>query len=585
MTMEFTDEQLKYINSSIEKHTFLEACPGSGKTEVVAAKVAKEISCWGKAPGGIAILSFANSATDELAKRISKHTNPGKSMYPHFLGTFDSFIYKNIVSPLVIDLTNYVGEGKDASIKIIEPSAFLGYRTNYGYAARGKVFAHHFSFDLMNEKILFDTGDSILNRTLNALTLEEWQINDLVETKLKMLRGGFATYRDIEYLTLNVMKDLKFKNFVELLVKRYPLIVIDECQDLSKEQLFILQTLANNGAILHFVGDLHQAIYGFRDVEPAAVKQFTDDNNFEHFKLTRNFRSCQNIVNICAQLTDRHDITGDVSWLNPRCIVAQYRNCPTELIGFFEEKFINFDNNVILSRGHSILRRFQTTVDELNNIQKLALAIKLYNPDDMEVLKNSLQLLSEFIAYHLKESSKANNFNCPQSINSNLAWRRFLCNTLTYFINSDLYDMNISWSTWTKSAKSMIRALSKQDFCSESIAMVLSPLDEVNLKSPSGSANTAVSASLGPILKSNVEYRKSTIHGAKGETHDVTVVISSATAGNDAHWMNWIKNPNSEAARFAYVASSRPRHYLIWAVKTLKEPEKEKLKAMGFCIH
>ncbi|MNN35240.1 hypothetical protein D3C81_1490870 [compost metagenome] len=115
--------------------------------------------------------------------------------------------------------------------------------------------------------------------------------------------------------------------------------------------------------------------------------------------------------------------------------------------------------------------------------------------------------------------------------------------------------------------------------------MVLSPLDEVNLKSPSGSAKIPVSTSLGPILKSNAVYRKSTIHGAKGETHDVTVVISSATAGNDAHWLNWIKNPNSEAARFAYVASSRPRHYLIWAVKTLKESEKEKLKAMGFCIH
>ncbi|MEL7593098.1 UvrD-helicase domain-containing protein [Aeromonas veronii] len=583
--MEFTDEQLKYINSSIEKHTFLEACPGSGKTEVVAAKVAKEISSWKKAPGGIAILSFANSATDELANRISKHTNPSKSMYPHFLGTFDSFIYKNIVSPLAIDLTDYAGEGKDASIKIIEPSAFLGYRTKYSYASRGNISAHHFSFDLINEKVLFDTGDSILNRTLSAISLAEWQIKDLFETKLKMLKGGFATYRDIEFLTLNVMKDIKYENFIELLVKRYPLIFIDECQDLSKEQLFILQTLADKGSILHFVGDLHQAIYGFRDVEPAAVKQFTDDNNFEHYKLTRNFRSCQNIVDICAKLTGRHDITGDVSWLYPRCIVVQYSNCPTELIGFFEEKFVGFNKNVILSRGHSILRRFQTTIDELNNIQRLALAIKLYNPNDIDALKNSLQLLSEFIMYHLKESSRSNSFNCPQSISSNIAWRIFLCDSLTYFISSGLNNMNVSWSTWAKSAKSMIRTLSKQGFCSESISMVLAPLDDVNLKSPSGSAKTTVSTSLGPILKSNVEYRKSTIHGAKGETHDVTVVISSATAGNDAHWMNWIKDPNSEAARFAYVASSRPRHYLIWAVKTLKEPEKEILKAIGFCIH
>ncbi|WP_425591832.1 UvrD-helicase domain-containing protein, partial [Hafnia paralvei] len=41
-------------------------CPGSGKTEVVAAKLAKEIYIWNKRPGGIAVLSFANSATEEL---------------------------------------------------------------------------------------------------------------------------------------------------------------------------------------------------------------------------------------------------------------------------------------------------------------------------------------------------------------------------------------------------------------------------------------------------------------------------------------------------------------------------------------
>jgi hypothetical protein len=41
-------------------------------------------------------------------------------------------------------------------------------------------------------------------------------------------------------------------------------------------------------------------------------------------------------------------------------------------------------------------------------------------------------------------------------------------------------------------------------------------------------------------------------------------------------------NPASEAARFAYVASSRPRHILIWAVKSLKKDEREALMRLGF---
>ena len=97
MQLEFTNEQLNYLNSSIEEHAFLEACPGSGKTEVVAAKIAKEIGSWNKSTSGLAALSFANSATDELTRRVSKYLPCGQGMYPHFLGTFDSFIFKNIV--------------------------------------------------------------------------------------------------------------------------------------------------------------------------------------------------------------------------------------------------------------------------------------------------------------------------------------------------------------------------------------------------------------------------------------------------------------------------------------------------------
>jgi DNA helicase-2/ATP-dependent DNA helicase PcrA len=584
MTVEFTQEQLDYVDSSIIVHTFLEACPGSGKTEVVAAKVSKEIINWKGSPSGLAALSFANSATDELKIRVSKYLPPGRGMFPHFLGTFDSFIYKNIVSPLAIELTGYIGEDGDSSIRIIEPSSHIGYKTKYRYAKRGQVSAHHCSFDLINESIIFETGESVLNGTLNSIVLKDWEFDDLIDTKNKMLKGGWATYRDIECLVLKALTEEKYDHFFNLLVKRYPLFIIDECQDLSVEQLTILKALADKGVVLHFVGDLHQAIYSFRDVDPAKVKQFVIDNNFTRLPLTRNFRSNQNIVNLCAKLTGRKNITGNVSWLESRCLVLQYDTCPTELVSTFEEKCKGFDNNVVLSRGHSILRKFQSSITQLNNIQKLALAVKLYNPENMEDLNHSLQNFSEFIRYHLKDSYKPNSFNCPQSIESNLAWRKFLCCSLKYLISHDLKNLDVKWSAWTKSAKALIRELPNQDFCSEAIVEVLAPLNGVNLTSPSGLAHQEVATSFGVGEKPTLSYKKSTIHGAKGETHDITILISSARAGNDSHWSNWIKDPNSEDARFAYVASSRPKEYLIWAVKKLKPIERFKLERIGFSI-
>ncbi|ACQ93220.1 UvrD/REP helicase [Tolumonas auensis DSM 9187] len=584
MAPEFTNEQLDYVNSSIEEHTFLEACPGSGKTEVVAAKVAKEIGSWKNNPGGLAALSFANSATDELTIRVSKYIPYGRGIFPHFLGTFDSFIYKNIVSPLSIELTGYLGENSDASIRIVEPSANLGYRTKYSFARRGQVHAHHYSFNLINGSVVFDTGEPELDRVFNSTVLKDWEYQHLVETKNKMLKGGFATYRDIETLAVDALSQDKYQHFVNLLVKRYPLIIIDECQDLSEEQLTILQILADKGTKLHFVGDLHQAIYGFRDVEPAKVKKFVNDNYFNKLQLTRNFRSCQNIVNLCAKLTGRVGIVGDVSWLKPRCIIVQYNSCPTELTDIFKELCNGFHNNVVVSRGHSILRKFQTSVDQPNNIQKLALAVKLYDPKDMEFLNQSLQYFSEFLRYHLKESYKPSSFNCPQSIDSNLLWRKFLSDSLNYLIRNNLQKMDITWSNWTTTAKLLIRSLPKQCFCPEGIVSVLASLEAVNLASPSGSAKFEVASSLGTAKTPSLSYRKSTIHGAKGETHDITIVVSSDRAGKDSHWKSWLNDPDSEAARFAYVASSRPKEFLIWAVKKLKPLEKKQLEAVGFKI-
>jgi DNA helicase II / ATP-dependent DNA helicase PcrA len=584
MAIEFTNEQLKYVNSNNEEHTFLEACPGSGKTEVVAAKVAKEINSWKKNPGGLAALSFANSATDELTSRVSKYLPHGRGMFPHFLGTFDSFIFKNIVSPLSTELTGYVGDNGDASIRIIESNAHIGYKTKYPHAQRGQVKANQYSFDPIDGSVVFDTGDPILNRTLNSIGIEDWKLEDFIATKNKMLKGGFATYQDIQCLAIEVLSEDKYQHFVNLLIKRYPLIIIDECQDLSEEQLFILQVFADKGTKLHFVGDLHQAIYSFRDVEPAKVKQFVKDNSFASLQLSRNFRSCQNIVNLCATLTGRENIVGNVTWFEPRCFVLQYDNCPTELIQSFEEKCNGYNNNVIVSRGHSILRKFQTSIEKLNNIQQLALAIKLYAPKDMEALNQSLLHFSEFLSYHLKESHKPNSFNCPQSIDSNLSWRMFLYESLDYLISNNLQKIDVEWSNWTKTAKTLIRALSKQSFCSEDIARTLAPLKEVNLTSPSGLTENKVDLSLGVTAPPSLSYKKSTIHATKGETHDVTILISSGQAGKGSHWRDWLKNPDSENARFAYVASSRPKEFLIWAVKTLKSAERKQLEALGFTI-
>jgi len=81
--------------------------------------------------------------------------------------------------------------------------------------------------------------------------------------------------------------------------------------------------------------------------------------------------------------------------------------------------------------------------------------------------------------------------------------------------------------------------------------------------------------------------RISTIHGIKGETLDAVLLVSapSKAGTDDGHWTQWLQDPEAEAARLAYVASSRPRHLLVWAVPdTLGGADEETIRGLGFHI-
>ena len=74
------------------------ACPGSGKTYCVAAKVSKLIDSWDNRHQGIAIISFTNTAWQEIEQKC-KNDFDTSIEYPHFLGTIDSFINQYVFLP------------------------------------------------------------------------------------------------------------------------------------------------------------------------------------------------------------------------------------------------------------------------------------------------------------------------------------------------------------------------------------------------------------------------------------------------------------------------------------------------------
>lgn len=584
--IELTDEQASYIKSPINLNIYLEACPGSGKTEVIAKKAAKEISEWRNSPGGIAFLSFSNSASCELDKRITESLHPPSKIFPHNIGTFDSFILRNIVSFHAHKLTGYSPSDGDFSLKIVDSNSEIHIRTKYKYGGRGHLSACAYDYDFATKKYVASTGDRTLNGAINSLRLAEWQVTDFRNTKERLLKAGFATYRDIEQLALRILCDECMKEFCRTIAYRYPLIIIDECQDLSLEQLCIVNKLIQNGSNIHLVGDLKQSIYGFRNSQPENVEQFIKEQAFLKMTLTQNFRSTQKIVNVCSNIIGIDKISGRENISTPSCLIVQYNNNPIEVLEWFNRFTSKFTNRVIVARGHSTLSKIIGTKKTDNDTEKLANSIALFCVDDMIKLKESLRLFSEFARNRIitEPAVKINSFNCPRTIDSNVAWRDFLLRTIEYLAANGLSDLSLNWSGWSRLAKRLIKNIDKQPFINKSISSILN-CSEINLISPRGKAEEAVGISVGVSRSKMNEIRIATIHEVKGETHDVTMLISSTKpSGKESHWKEWINSPNSEAARMAYVASSRPRDMIIWAVKKLKTNEIHPLRELGFDI-
>ncbi|MCD7931679.1 MAG: UvrD-helicase domain-containing protein [Tannerellaceae bacterium] len=93
-------ENQKAILDCEDNRIIIKACPGSGKTFTVSAKLSKllrENRLFRHQ--GIAAISFTNTACRQIINSLKEDFNISTINYPHFIGTIDSFINNYIFLP------------------------------------------------------------------------------------------------------------------------------------------------------------------------------------------------------------------------------------------------------------------------------------------------------------------------------------------------------------------------------------------------------------------------------------------------------------------------------------------------------
>ena len=284
MNMNFTDEQLSFLESS--GHIVLCACPGSGKTTIIAQKIIKYLQTWNKPHRGIAVLSFTNVASDEINYQINKINPHSLNLSSqHFIGTLDSFINKYIFLRF-----GYLLLESNKRPKIIFSEDIVQNFKYWKYDCHKQCTQKIEDFRWNSDEELTRNGKPIKCDPHGKNILPCYQF------KKMLFKQGLFFQNEVSDLTCQLLE--KYPKIAEIIASRFPVIILDEAQDTSYEQMKILDYLCEAGLeSIYIVGDPDQSIYEWRNASPKCFLNKLEDNKWKKIYLTKNFRNSQLICN------------------------------------------------------------------------------------------------------------------------------------------------------------------------------------------------------------------------------------------------------------------------------------------------
>jgi DNA helicase-2/ATP-dependent DNA helicase PcrA len=630
-----SDEQLDYVLSSIEDCVFLKACPGSGKTEVVGLKAAYEMSKWAKTPGGIAVLTFTNNAAEVIEKRVSQFVGAAKIEFPHFIGTIDSWLHGYIAHPFAHTITGYNGKDRDCSIRLVDTTSTGGwlnaYKLNTSFTHRNgasmPIFVNNIQWDPEKQRWdIFIPGPrstpqpdrdfynspafAQFRQDKDWLTLD-YMRKGFSEKKKAFLSNGFATYQDIEHICYELLSGKS--ELSRILSLRFPLIIVDECQDLSWIQMQILDKIRLQGTALHFVGDLNQAIYEFKKVAPEKVKDYTQKQKFNTLSLSNNYRNCQPIADLCDALVGNKDKIKSIhegKQLENPCICMLFEKddmmkLPIRFSDYLDRFDIDKKSSAIVTRNWANVSRMRPADSgQIREYQyRFAMAIYLWKTGCRQATGDALRFFGRFVSekFFPKESTNFGEYYRPESVDSALKWRLFLAAVLSECCQDELLcNLQQTWKTWSQAVRDRLHKYLQKNVSTFGVVFPdynFSPLVTKNESgnsspifiAPHGKSSSQILEDLPSNSSAQTPLRITTIHDVKGETLDALMLVSSQSLSRtgDGYWIQWLDDSASESARLAYVASSRPRKLIIWAIPRPSKRDIDqlnRLKKIGFHV-
>jgi len=291
-----TDNQKKAINFK-EGNIRIIACAGSGKTDVIAWRIARLIES-GVIPENILAFTFTDKAAEEMKYRVRKYIEenlgqPGESGRM-FIGTIHSFCLE-FLRFFMPKYQGYDVLDENARVVFVEDSySKIGLNTS------------DFGRWLRTENRPWNHWEKIKNFLVNVDILREEmvQLDDLTDQSFKEAYQRYEALlhqrRFLDYSSMmRIVVDLLSANsdLIKEARKKWKYLLVDEYQDINTIQEKIIQLLAGNEGNLCVVGDDDQSIYNWRGTKVKNMLTFRKRyNHVSRVPIEKNFRSSPGIV-------------------------------------------------------------------------------------------------------------------------------------------------------------------------------------------------------------------------------------------------------------------------------------------------
>jgi ATP-dependent DNA helicase UvrD/PcrA len=276
---------------------------GSGKTRVIAHRIAWLVLERGIDPSGILAVTFTNKAAREMRSRVESILGAGSSPW---IGTFHGLCLRML--------------RRNASLAGL-PSGFVVYDADDQAALVRRLLREHDVDDAAGSARSFLAK---VSRAKNAMESPEAFAARAFSPDAKLVAEIYTAYEE-------ALKRAGAVDFDDILLKALPLaeryadrtvhLLVDEYQDTNRPQYLFAKSLSSTHGNISVVGDEDQSIYRFRGAEIRNILDFERDHpGAAVVKLEQNYRSTGTILEAASAIIANNAARkGKVLWTeNPR---------------------------------------------------------------------------------------------------------------------------------------------------------------------------------------------------------------------------------------------------------------------------